>query len=219
MKKLICLMLRSYYYLRFNMENQNTIIALLCVIIALLAVLAIMFSPLMTREASNLAIDDKEINAGDSLVVKLTDGNGNPIPNETINIKLTDKEGTTIDEDITTNSKGNANLKIEETGNYSVVCSFNGNNQFASTSTAGNVTVKKATTEVVNEEQTSTTTHASKYAPNGGIYPEYGPEVDTYGVTREYAIAHDWHYLELIIDGKDRGGYAAIDSTTGTYHT
>ena len=96
------------------MENQNTIIALLCVIIALLAVLAVMFSPLMAKDASNLAIDDKEINAGDSLVIKLADGNGNPIPNETINIKLTDKDGITIDEDVTTNSKGNANLKIEE---------------------------------------------------------------------------------------------------------
>lgn len=207
------------------MENQNTIIALLCVIIALLAVLAVMFSPLMAKDASNLAIDDKEINAGDSLVIKLADGNGNPIPNETINIKLTDKDGITIDEDVTTNSKGNANLKIEESGSYSAVCSFDGNNQFSSTSTAGNVTVKKATTEVVKEEQTSTTTHASKYAPNGGIYPEYGPEVDSQGITREYAIAHDWHYLEITVDG-DRpgeyvtvGGYTAMDPNTGTYHT
>ena len=201
------------------MDNQKTIIALLCVIIALLAVLAIMFSPLMAKDTSNLAIDDKEINAGDSLVVKLTDVNGNPISNETINIKLTDKDGITIDEKATTNSKGNANLKIEEAGTYSAACSFDGNNQFSSTSTAGNLTVKKATTEVVNEEQTSTTTHASKYAPNGGIYPEYGPEVDSYGVTREYAIAHDWHYIELIIDGKDCGGYTAIDPTRGTYHS
>ncbi len=201
------------------MENQKTIIALLCVIIALLAVLAIMFSPLMAKDTSNLAIDDKKINAGDSLVVKLTDVNGNPISNETINIKLTDKDGITIDEDVTTNSKGNANLKIEESGNYSAVCSFDGNNQFASSSTTGNITVKKATTEVVDEEQTSTATHTSKYAPNGGIYPEYGPEVDSYGVTREYAIAHDWHYLELDLGDEIVGGYTAIDPNTGTYHT
>ncbi len=201
------------------MENQNTIIALLCVIIALLVVIVVMFSPLMAKEVSNLAMDDKELNVGDSLVVKLTDGNGNPISNETIKIKITDKEGKTIDEDATTNSKGDANLKIKEEGKYSVECSFNGNNQFASSSTAGNVTVKKATTELVSKNQTSTTTHASKYAPNGGIYPEYGPEVDSYGVTREYAIAHDWHYLELDLGDKVVGGYTAIDPTRGTYHT
>jgi hypothetical protein len=78
---------------------------------------------------------------------------------------------------------------------------------------------ENATTELVSQEQSSTAKHSSKYAPNGGIYPEYGPEVDSYGKTREYAIAHDMHYIELKIDGETVGGYTAIDPNTGTYHT
>lgn len=200
-------------------KNQQLIIILLCIIIAILIVGVVMFSPLMAKEDSKLIISDKELNVGDSLIVKITDINGNPIANETINIKLTDKSGLTINEDITTNSKGKAKFKMEEKGKYSVECTFNGDNRYAASSIACNLTVEKATTKLVNEQQTSTTTHSSKYAPNGGIYPEYGPEVDSQGITREYAIANDMHYLELNIDGKTIGGYTAIDPNTGTYHT
>ena len=201
------------------MDNNRIIIMLLCIIIAILVVGIVMFSPMMAKEVSNLEICDKKLNVGDSLVVKLTDSDGNPISNETVNIKLTDKDGITIDEDVKTNSKGKAKFKMEEKGKYSAECSFDGNGKYESSSVAGNVSVKKATTSVVSKEQTSTTTHASKYAPNGGIYPEYGPEVDAQGITREYAIANDMHYIEMTIDGKTVGGYTAYDPQSGSYHT
>ncbi len=181
------------------MENQKTIIALLCVIIALLAVLAIMFSPLMAKDASNLAIDDKEINAGDSLVVKLTDDNGNPIANETINIKLTDKDGITIDEKVTTNSKGNVNLKIEETGNYSVVCSFDGGSKYSSCSISENIKVEKPTTEVASNENSADVNNYPKYNPDLGYYRSTGIGQDEMGVVelaggRYIVVAGDGYY-------------------------
>ena len=162
---------------------------------------------------------------GDSFIVKLTDSAGNPISNETVNIRLTDKDGITIDEDVTTNSKGNAKLKMEEKGKYSAECHFDGGNGYDSSSVAGNLSVKKPTTDVVNEKKTSSTTHTSKYASDGSIYPEYGPEVDAQGITREYAIANNMHYIEMEVDG-DRpgetvtvGGYTAYDPAAGCYHS
>lgn len=178
------------------MDNQKTIIILLCVIIALLALLVVMFSPLMTKETSNLAIDDKEINAGDSLVVILSDGNGNPIPNETINIKLTDKDGITIDEEATTNSKGHANLKIEESGNYSAACSFDGGAKYSSCSISENIKVEKPTTEVVETQQSSSDSKSSSSTPydinnlppTNDPYPETNRYfINEYTVKQEYA--------------------------------
>lgn len=201
------------------MENKNIIMMLVVIIVVLAAAVGVMFSQQMAKEKSNLKIADKKINVGDSLVVKLTDSQGNPISNQTVNIKLTYKNGTAIDKKTATNSKGKAKFMMEEKGKYSVECRFDGNDKYASSSITDNITVEKATTKVVSEEQTSTATHTSKDAPNGGIYPEYGPEVDHYGKTREFAIANDWHYIPLIIDGEDVGGYTAIDPTTGTYHT
>ena len=201
------------------MSNQKTIIAILCIIIAILIVCVAMLSIQMLKEESKLAISDKTIAEGDSIVVVLTDAQGIGLSNATVKIKLTNEEGVTTDKDVTTNSKGKAKLKIEESGKYTVECSFNGDGKYSACSISDSVEVEKATTELVSQEQTSTTTHSSKYAPNGGIYPEYGPEVDSQGITREYAIANDMHYLELTIDGRTVGGYTAIDPNTGTYHT
>ena len=201
------------------MSNQKTIIAILCIIIAILIVCVAMLSIQMLKEESKLAISDKTIAEGDSIVVVLTDAQGIGLSNATVKIKLTNEEGVTTDKDVTTNSKGKAKLKIEESGKYTAECSFNGDGKYSACSISDSVEVEKATTELVSEEQTSTTTHSSKYAPNGGIYPEYGPEVDSQGITREYAIANDMHYLELTIDGRTVGGYTAIDPNTGTYHT
>ena len=199
------------------MNKEKSIIIVLCIIIVILIVCVAMFTLPMFKEESKLAIADKTINEGGKLVVVLTDAHGIGLPNATINIKLTDQDGITIDEDVTTNDKGKAKLNVEEKGKYSVECTFKGEGKYAASSLSDNIKVKKPTTEVVKEEQT--TTHTSKYAPNGGMYPEYGPEVDSQGITREYAIAHDMHYIEMEIDGKTVGGYTAVDPNTGTYHT
>lgn len=200
------------------MENKNIIVILL-VIIVILVVCVATLSISMFKEESELAISDKTIYEGDSIVVVLTDDNGIGLSDATINIKLTDEDGVTIDEDVTTDSEGKAKLKVEEAGKYAVECTFDGEGKYSACSVSDNIEVKKPTTELVSEEKTSTTTHSSKYAPNGGIYPEYGPEVDNYGKTREFAMANDWHYVPLIIDGEDVGGYTAIDPNTGTYHS
>ena len=201
------------------MDNQKIIIVLLCIIAAILVVGIAMVTTL-GKESSKIEFDGNSISAGDSLHVKLTGAKGNPIGNETVSIKLKNKDGgSDINENIVTDSDGNANLKIDEKGHYDVEVSFSGNAKFSSSSASGSVNVSEATTKLVGEDKTSTATHASKYAPNGGIYPEYGPEVDSYGVTREYAIAHNMHYLELDLGDEVIGGYTAIDPNTGTYHT
>ena len=92
------------------MEDNKIIIILLCVIIAILVVGVVVFSQ-VTKEDSNLSIADKKLNVGDSLVVKLTDSHGETIANQTVNVKLTDEDGTVIDEEITTNAEGSAKFK------------------------------------------------------------------------------------------------------------
>ena len=162
----------------------------------------------------------KTINAGDSLVVKLTDCYGNPISNETINIKLTDKDGKSINKDIKTNSKGKVKYKIDEKGTYSVECKFNGNDQYASNSVLENVSVKKATTNLVSEDKTSNYDSVSGLSEDGySYYPSSGPAVDSMGQTREQAIAKNMHYIPQTIDGRDSGVYVPYDSKAGCYHT
>lgn len=202
------------------MENRNIIIILVVIIVVLAAAIGVTVSQQMAKEESNLKIADKKVNAGDSLVVKLTDRNGNPISNETINIKLTDKDGKTVNKDIKTNSKGKAKYKMGEKGRYSVECKFNGNGQYASSSVLGNVSVKKATTNLVSEDKTSNYDSVSGLSGDGYSYdPNSGPAVDSMGQTREQALANGMHYIPQTIDGQDAGVYVPYDPKAGCYHT
>lgn len=137
------------------MDNQKIIIVLLCVIIAILAVGLIMFSPLTAKDNTTLEIQDNEINVGDSLAVKLTDSKGNPIANATVNIRFTDSDGTVIDEDVATDSKGVAKLKMDDEGKYCLNCSFKGDGHYSSSEISTNVTVKTVKTEVVSAAEKS----------------------------------------------------------------
>ncbi|MBO6123842.1 MAG: Ig-like domain-containing protein [Methanobrevibacter sp.] len=143
------------------MENQKIIIALLVVIIAIIIVGFVILSPFSAKEDSNLAITDTKINEGDSLVVVLTDSKGNAITNETVNIKITDNEGTITDKSITTNSKGKAKFEMKEKGKYSIECTYDGNDKYASSSTAGNLTVKKVQTKSISQETSSSSSSSS----------------------------------------------------------
>lgn len=201
------------------MENKNMVLILIIIIVVLAAVLGVVFTE-MSKEKSNLNIVDKKIIAGDSAVFVLTDSHGNPISNQIIKLKLTGKDGKAIDDEIKTNSKGKAKFKIEEMGNYSVECKFDGNSQYSSVSMSDNVTVEKATTEVVNKDKTNNYDSVSGLSDDGySYYPSSGPAVDSRGYARENAIANNWHYIPQTIDGQDAGVYVPYDSKAGSYHT
>lgn len=201
------------------MENRNIIIYML-VIIAILAVAFCMVFYDQSKDDSNLAIADKTINVGDQLVVKLTDSSGNPISNQTISIKITDNDGKVTDKQIKTNSKGKAKFTMEDKGNFSVECRFDGNDKYASSSISDNVKVKNAATKMVSEEKTSSSSSDSGLSGDGySYYSNSGPAVDSRGVTREEAEANNMHYIPQRIDGRDAGVYVKYDSEAGSYHT
>jgi hypothetical protein len=191
------------------MENNRIIIILLCIIIAILVVGVLMFSPFMAKEDSNIAIADKKLNVGDSLTIVLTDAHGNPISNETVNIRLTEKNGIMIDKNIKTDSKGKAKFKMEEKGKYFVECSFDGSGQFASSSTAGNITVKKATTKVISEEKNSNSVSSSQdnereeyqITPDGWNPREHEVSRESIGNGKERVHYDDNYFVVVDQDG------------------
>jgi hypothetical protein len=202
------------------MENRNVILILVAIIAILAILVGFMASQSFAREDSMLVIENKNISPGDSLLVRLTDSAGNPISNDTIHIKCTDKDGVTVEKDAATNVYGKAKFRIDEVGTYSVECGFGGNSQYASSSVKGNVEVEKATTEVVSQEKTNNFDSVSGLSGDGySYYPESGPAVDSMGMTREEAVAKNWHYIPQTIDGQDAGVYVPYDYKANCYHT
>ena len=207
------------------MENKNIIIILIVIIVILAAAIGvILLNQTAAKEPTQLKItSDKEQDEGGKLSVQLTDLNKTPISKEIVNITVTSSKGKVVVDDVVkTDSKGKAKLDLDlKKGKYNVTVSYSGNENYTDNVTTQKLTIK----EKVTTEDNADKSHSSKYAPDGGIYAEYGPAVDNQGITREYAIANDMHYIEMTVDG-DRpgeyvtvGGYTARDPNTGTYHT
>ena len=74
-------------------KNQWIIVGLVIVIIALIIGLAVMMQA-PTKENVKLTIKNKKvIEEGENVKIQLTDMNGTPIKDQTVNISVTDKDG------------------------------------------------------------------------------------------------------------------------------
>ena len=159
-------------------KNKMAIIGLIIVIVALLAGCAVMMQT-PQKEATKLKItSNKTINEGDNLKVRLTTLNGSAISNETINISLTDSDGVTEYFSAVTNDKGIAKLKLKDAGNYTVNCTYGGNENYTGNGTVQKLEIKE---EVVVEEPTYTQSSSSKSNLDGYRYSE-----DAGGYIKEY---------------------------------
>ena len=202
--------------------NHEKIIIILLVVVMILAVLVgvTVLQPMFSKEPCCLKISDRTLYEGDDFYVKLMDGQENPISDGKINIKVSQNGNEIINKDFAVNDSGIAKFTLDEKGTYKVDCSFSGDNQYASNFTSKNLTVHKASTKSISSKQTSNFNSVSGLSNDGYSYfPDYGPDVDSLGVTKEYAKHNNWHYIPQTIDGRDAGVYVPYDSKAGCYHT
>ena len=106
-------------------------------------------------------ISNKTLTEGDALSINLTDLNNTGIPNEVVNITITNSKGEVVfDNIVKTNSEGNANVDLELTkGKYNVSVVFGGNENYTGNSTTQNLTIKEkdieATASQSNNQKSS----------------------------------------------------------------
>lgn len=172
------------------MDKNKIIIVLLVAIIAILVVGVVAIMPDFNKESSNLTIKSNDtISQGDSIKVKLTDVNGTPIDNETVNITIKDDDGVVEQKSAVTNEKGIAKVKVtEDPGNYTVDCTFAGNDDFTKNTTIQKVEVKKA---VKKAEVTST----SATTDPGAFYSAQAGRVIYTGEVQNAPDGHKWKHL------------------------
>lgn len=187
------------------MENRKIILILLVIIAVLAVALGAVFLEI-SKQDTKLAISHKTINVGDSLVVVLADEHGNPISNETVKIKITDKNGQAKEKDVKTNSKGKAKLKVEQEGKYSVLATFNGNVNHAASSLSDNIDVEKPSTELVSEDKSSF---------DGNVYNKYSSKIGSYRVVenqQELAVIESANGNYYVMGGDGIYTYNGRDS-------
>ncbi len=78
---------------------------------------------------------------GDNCTVKLTDENGLGIANKTVNVTLTNENGSKSNFEYITDGDGLISFNITGIGNYSIGCVFDGDSDYKSTNVTQNVSV------------------------------------------------------------------------------
>ena len=197
------------------MESKNIIIIVLLVIIAILA--AAVGMALLNQQAEKTPTivkitSDKEQVEGGKISLKLTDLSENPISKQIVSVKITDKKGKTVVDDVVkTNSKGKGKLNLDlKKGKYDVTLTYDGNDNYTGDNTTQKLKIKA---EEVAEPASSSSQSQSQpkaYAYKSDGTPMYSQaEVDEYMLNKYgYVNYHlnDNGYVNLDEPGFDDAG-------------
>lgn len=158
-------------------KNKIIIIALIVIILALaIGIFASMNGH--AKEDTKLTItSNSTLYEGDSIKVKLTDLNKTPLSNQTINVTLTDDNQTSSYYSVVTNEKGIGTLKLDKSeGNYTVNCTFGGNDNYTGNSTAKKIKIEKEVVEAQTTSSTSSSYSSSESSSDDYVYSAQGDE-------------------------------------------
>lgn len=133
------------------MEDHKIIIALLLIIIALLVAFGVMIiNPANAKIDTKLTVtSNTTLHDGDSFSFVLTDLNGTPITNQTVNITIIDANGGKNPQQVKTDGMGNGILQLNglTPGEYIFNVTYGGNDNYS----ASNITQKIEIKEIVKE--------------------------------------------------------------------
>jgi len=178
------------------MDYNKIIILLVIIMIILAAAIGVMFlNSVNAKEPSSIKItSSNEQNEGGELSVVLSDLNGTPISNESLNITITNSEGKAVLENVVkTDSNGEAKLNLSlQKGEYNANVNYGGNEKYAQNNTTQKLTIKEAVTNTVSSRSSSqssgTPYDINNLPPTNDPYPETKRYyTDKYHVKQEYA--------------------------------
>lgn len=200
------------------MENKN-IIAILIIIIIILAVAlaAVALPSLNSKEATKLTItSNNTLYEGENLSVNLTTINGTPIVGEKVNVTVINEDGSKDFMNAVTDENGTAQVKLDKReGNYTVNCTYGGNENYSGNSTQQELNVIKEVVEQVSSQSSSSSAASSSSSKSS--QSDYRPAVDSGGITREEADYWGWQYTPEH-GGHYHGSRDAWDEKAGVYH-
>lgn len=171
-------------------RNKMIILAIIAAIAIVLIGLAVVM-PGFGKEKSNVTIKSNDtVSQGETIEIELTDVNGTPIDNETVNVTMTDENGTEeINVEVVTDDEGVAEVEIDEeqeAGNYTVECTFEGNDNFTEDTVTQEI-------EIVEEEVVEEDT--SEDVDDGAFYSGQEGRVIYTGEIHEGPDGHRYRHL------------------------
>lgn len=171
---------------------DKKIIAIIGIIIVVAVIAALFLNFSVSKEDTRLKMISKSsINENSSIKIKLTDLNGTPIDNQTVKLKIINKKGKIDEYSVKTDEKGNAKLKLNKIkpGKYKVNFTYEGNDKYNSCNLSEKIKIE----EKVKIEESTGSVEQSNYeessAPSDEIY--YDKEINVYYNSEGIAVDPD----------------------------
>ena len=116
-------------------KTDMWIISLIIIIIAVILAIFAVSSLFVIKESQIEIISNDTVHNGDSINIKLSDIDGNPLSNELVKIVMMDNKGKRQSYSITTDSNGIADTTVanKDSGRLTINATFEGNEKFNST--------------------------------------------------------------------------------------
>jgi hypothetical protein len=174
-------------------KNKIIIIVLIVVIVALLIAIAATTMPSVNKKDTNVTYKGKsKITEGDTINLKLTDVDGTPLANQTVNVTVTDKDKSSSYYSVVTNAKGIGKLKSDKSaGNYTVFISYGGNEIYNACNFTKKIVIedKVVEAEPASSSQSSSLPYSlNNLPPSNDPNPETNRyQIDEYHVVQEYS--------------------------------
>lgn len=160
--------------MRWKMDKNKLIMTVLVIIILILAVALFATNYHAKDDVKLNIISNSTLHEGDYIKVKLTDLNNTHITNQTINITITDENDTSSYYSTVTNNKGIATLKLDKfEGNYTVNCTFDGDENYNGNSTSKKITIEKDVVEAQANNSYSSYSGSSQSSDSNSGYGTY----------------------------------------------
>ena len=147
---------------------DKKIIAIIGIIIVVAVIAALFLNFSVSKEDTRLKMISKSsINENSSIKIKLTDLNGTPIDNQTVKLKIINKKGKIDEYSVKTDEKGNAKLKLNKIkpGKYKVNFTYEGNDKYNSCNLSEKIKIE----EKVKIEESTDSVEQSNYEESSSI--------------------------------------------------
>lgn len=142
------------------MNNRNAIIIGAIIIVMAIAVSVMVMGHDVQKETRVEIISGSALHEGDNVTVKLTDEDEKPVAGETVKITVANSNGWTKTMELKTDSNGTATFEITDTepGNYTIECSYSGNDYYEGSNITMSVTIQENEVQTDSKVQQTTTT-------------------------------------------------------------
>ena len=180
------------------MDKNKLVIAVLIVVVLALAAGVFLSLPGHAKQDTQVIITcNSTLHEGDEVYVKLMDLNKTPIENQTVNVTITDNDNVDSSYSVLTNAKGVGKLKLDKVvGNYSINCTYAGNEKYDGNSTVKDISIEKEVVEAQVESSSSNSDPGAFYSRQRGAMIYTGDVVDSPGGKMRHLGNNEWEPVD-----------------------